>query len=300
MRKRPISNKGFSAVEAIIVLVIIFFICFAGYFVYRNHHRVTISNSSSQDINTADIISGMEQALSAKFTIKNGTAIPTSSNVINVSTSVGGPAWELPGYNFYAAPSSQGIILSTTLYQPSASAYPPRSAVATVNKIISAELKKLKLVPTISPTIKSETGATYQNTEAVCGYQASSTFPAGITCADKSEYPALFAKIQPLAAAYIVANALTGANSTRQTFQTPKIENSVTSGYKFAYMPVAEAVGYYYQKNGVWHFYTAGEEGLSCDFSDPTVSNANNTDAQIAFQGQPCQSDTGKLSTVTN
>jgi hypothetical protein len=61
------------------------------------------------------------------------------------------------------------------------------------------------------------------------------------------------------------------------------IKNSLTPGYKFATLGIDEALSYYYQKNGTWYFYAAGEAGLYCNSTTNTQASLNNNDARLAF-----------------
>jgi hypothetical protein len=63
-------------------------------------------------------------------------------------------------------------------------------------------------------------------------------------------------------------------------------------------MGVDEAMSYYYQKNGVWYFYAAGQAGMYCDFTNNPDASLNNNDARLAFLGQQCQNSDGTTGTV--
>jgi hypothetical protein len=305
------NQKGFTAVEGLLIVLTLVVIGAVGYMVYHNDHKTNNSSINYQsaannknnvnqttDPNTAAIINDIQQSLSAKLSVESTNSNPPNANTLYINVSQqGGPANSVSGYNFYIDPS-KGTTLYVNYYQQNSGGNPTPSIVNTYQNTVANEFSKLKLDLIKSPA-QSEAAATYQNNTAVCSFTAGTNggYPSSVSCVDKSAYPPLAAIISPLAKAYYSANPLT-AGSVEATFDTPIIKTSETPGYKFATMGLGESQSWYYQKDGAWYFYAAGQAGFFCNFTTNTEASLNNNDARLAFLGQPCQNSDGSESTV--
>jgi hypothetical protein len=311
------NKEGFTTVEALLIVLILIVIGAVGYMVYHNDHKTNIASSttsagSSQqsklaplaDPDTSGIISGVEKALSANYTLSQGTfsnggvSNPPNANTLTVNSMSGGPVYSVSGYNFDLSPP-QGTTLNIRAYQSTSSNVPPD--ISNILNIIASEFSTLKLV-SIPGSTATSLGANYQNRTAYCNFNDSSNsqdvpYPFSIACADKTTYSEEAAVMSPLVKAYYKSNPQPPAGA-KDYFADLVIKNSETPGYKFATLGVDEAEGYYYQKDGTWYFYAAGQDGFYCNFTTNSQASLNNNDARLAFLGQSCQNSDGTAGTV--
>jgi len=307
MKRISKNQKGFSAVELLIIVVVIGLIGGAGYAVYKNHHKT--STTVSSNANSATIISDVERALASKLNIESGTKNPTQAGTISITVASNvantGTPQIVPGYNFSVSPNTEE--LSIKVYRTDNLSH-NHDAVNIIWSVLSNEFKTLKPVTFYVEGQKSTDA--YQNNVAICSYGGAPDYlnPTEVNCVDKSVYQTTAAIIKPLADAlnaYDAANGLVaavGANTgpgSYPTYGMPDIIQSKTPGYMTANMSVGEVGSYFYEKNGVWYFYEGNEWGLGCDFDNPDQSTSVNNDAQLAFLGQPCtNSPDGTTGTV--
>src|ERR1017187_5703637 len=134
------NQKGFTAVEGLLIVLTLVVIGAVGYMVYHNDHKTNNSSINYQsaannknnvnqttDPNTAAIINDIQQSLSAKLSVESTNSNPPNANTLYINVSQqGGPANSVSGYNFYIDPS-KGTTLYVNYYQQNSGGNPTPS-----------------------------------------------------------------------------------------------------------------------------------------------------------------------------
>jgi hypothetical protein len=192
----------------------------------KGHHKNSVVGTNSNNVSkeqskivistgadTAEIINGVEHALSTQYKIDYSTAEPPNSNTLSLNAFSGGPVMSVSGYSFEVAPP-RGTDLSVRAYQSSSNTLPD---VSNIISLIASEFSTLKLNK-IQGTNAAAGTANYQDSIAYCNFNDSSnsqdiTYPFDISCADKSDYAQEASIMSPLVKAYYKSNPTPPSNA---------------------------------------------------------------------------------------
>lgn len=238
--------------------------------------------ASAAPSNAKAVTAAMTTALSVKFT--NDGSSPgniVGAGHIRIMPDNFSPFWQPTGYNFYVSPDT-GSSLNIAYDVSGAGLNSPDAQ--TIYGILHKQLfaAGLRLSSSSNVLQSSLNGASiYRNSTTLCALPVPGSDPISISCADFSSYPPAAEKVKPFADAYFAKNP---QQVNKTGFQMPQVQTSHSPGYMTASMDINESVGWFYEKNGTWTFWTQGQMSPSCQ------DYQQNPDVRLAFLGTSCLS----------
>ena len=299
------TQKGFSAVEGLLIVVVVGLIGLVGWFSYRQNAKpktldAVLSKISSDAKNTYS---------NAVFEPKYDWGAEASATAFN----------KVDGYDYSVSGVGKGLWLAYEFSDKSVrvnrlvffkKTIPPAKSLDEVKTFVGSRLVKYGFTTTDNKT--------YQRNEDKCtvlndpvellhpGAEDESNL-LEVSCFGNEVLRDSAAQMKPLVDEYLKANQgqkasdlAVGPLTIKSQYGAGVISSSHTAGYDIAEMVVStkteKKIALYYQKDNIWHYVTKADDefGFSCG------DMKKDPDARKAMYDQVCLSENGQVRLDTN
>jgi len=269
------SQRGFAIIEGLLILVILALVGYGGYYVWHKNNTKTNTSSPTQ---SSDVVAQVKALVAAKYTSL------TANNEDGDNLMV----YKLSNYSF--ASTTQTEANQTASYKTknndTISQYP--SAMENDVKKIFAdtgytiESSQPAAIDQVSVNI-GQKNIYFQKDDNVCELDVStSSVPLSVKCSPLAAIAKSAGDEKPF------YDALVAGGNPSNMIGIPNISNSQTAGYRTASLGISSigdmggaGAKFYSKNNGPWIYFTAGQQGPTCDMF-------NTVDLKAAFKGMDC------------
>jgi hypothetical protein len=327
-------KNGFSAIETLIAIIIVFLVGIIGWHVHASHKTAAplkTTNTVVRSYKTVailptssdgpSIINAFQQYINDNFHhidsfVCNGlgaTCGSLSPNLISTAENVGQlPARKISGYNFYVMPyqnaSSTNAVLNAIKEEISSNKLP-------------ASTKQMTSTPVPLDIKYTRSESTFYSSSTLCEVD---TGPADtnrgseidITCAPLASYPIAAEEIEPLFNAYVLyrtefadpekSHIWLEFSPDESSYYSSYITTSQTVGYQIGMAQVDDlsskddpngnksGAAFFYAKNNIWYTVTDRQNA----YAIPCGFTFPNQDSHQAYLGQNCMTADSDHETV--
>jgi len=297
------SSQGFSAVEALLVLVVVSILGFTGWFVYHRAQKVANKSNNSQSSSQAttspkqqympqDVINKIKATLKGQYTVFDTASNnhPASGQVsIHVDDTT--PPYRVAGFKFYVRNHSGASIEIMTHEDAGLTGnlpHPEDQAMrTTVAKIYTNDFKLTKTTSEATSLGDSPDTDVYEGGGLICTIDMT-TEPSALStasCGRIQGYTETAKTYKPF------IDVLPSATDLATGYSGLKLTTG-QNGFTRASMHVPDAEAEFYKSpTGSWTYFGVTQQGFDC-------SKFNTSDLKNAFSGFQCYASSGQTSTV--
>lgn len=272
------NQKGFNAVEGLIILVIVGLIGFVGWIVYQKQN--TDKEKPNQQVTKNQTITEIVASVKEKVGQEVSTVKTTAAEEGNYNGYV---SYKVAGYDYLSSVETKVLVN----YAPKNPAeFETEDQEANARKENEQTLSPVKTIiqNTLQENGFSEVanyptkeiigdGAMYERAADVCAVNIN-WLAAGIGCATKEELTKVAKEVKPYVEAFRAAKQEEPAGTAFGPLDTG---TGSTTNDKYAIVSTGIAGAYFYQQNGKWVYFASSQEGLGC------TDTASNPPAAKAF-----------------
>ncbi len=259
------NQKGFSAVEVLIILAVIGLIGFIGWFVYQKQN--TDKENPNQQITKNQTITEIVASINEKVGQEVSTARATGAEEGNYNGYI---SYKVAGYDYFSTVETK-VLANYTPKDPAEFETEDQEADARkeneqtlgpVRTIIQDALQENGFRKVANYPTKEiiGDGEMYERADDVCAVNIN-WLAAGIGCATKEELTNVAKEVKPYVEAFRAAN---NEEPTGTAFGLLHTGTGSTDNDKFAILSTGIAGAYFYQQGGKWVYFTSSQEGIGC------------------------------------
>ena len=296
-------HKGFGVVELAVIGIVVILITVLGWVAWDRiinspgvkedaEVAVTERKKDADSLAPEDVTNQMKTALEKKYKLLNiDESNQPKQGEMSIRLDKASPVYKVEGFNFYTSYDG-GSSLYMMPHETDSNADLPTAESIALRKEVVGVYTNLGLKKTESRGDQNNEDV-YMGKGLICRVKSltAGTSANTMNCGSVAAYKGAAEKVKPL------VDALPDSSS-QLVVSTPKIENSIVSGYQRASVgtgmmdSAGGAIALFYKKgSGGWTYFRHTQNALSCEVF-------NTDDIKAAFKGETCYDSNDKESKV--